>query len=165
MTPTVHGPLGLPAGAQVNILRHVPEEQMTTRARLYLLGCSVQHFAVSIIAFFAAHIYEGTRWAAGISVIPLTVWAAMFAFGGLHFAYAAIRAAEHPARAALIMSTGISTSWAFGFSLASFDGGSSSALYGVLFFTLAWKDLVMCRMPLRSPFESVVRKYAPDEDG
>lgn len=147
-------------------LPHVPEEQMTWRARTYLAIGGTRHLCTGTIAFVAARYYDDSPWAVLISVLSLKVWALAFIVGGLHFFYSAIMGEEWQARVALVVSAALTASWSAGFLLSAIEGSITALLIGVLLAALAGKDLVVCAQPLRSPFEPILRRIArPDRDG
>jgi len=143
----------------VGVLPSVPEEQMTWRARAYLVIAAARHILVGAACIVLVADFDGDSFQVIRAVLPVWVWGVAFLVGGAHLTYAAIRGSEGHARVALSLSA-ISTSvWAAGFLLAYQEGGAVSPI-GVIFATaLTAKDLVICRQPMRSPFEPIVREY------
>ena len=142
----------------------VPEEQMTWRARAYLTVGALRHLLIGSAIVAAEDQFDSDSFSVIISILPLAAWGVVFLVGGLHLAYAAVRAREGAARTALVMSAGMTAAWGMGFLLAFIQGGVVSPVGAILFSALAAKDLVVCAQPLRSPFEPIVRKYTRDSE-
>lgn len=138
---------------------HVPEEQMTWRARAYLAVGSLRHIALGASGLALADTFQSDAFKILFDVFSLELWSILFLAGGLHLAYAAGKGSTSHARVALILSACMTAAWAVGFILAFHAGGVVSPLGGILFSALVLKDLVQCGQPLRSPFEPIVRKY------
>ena len=147
----------------MNTLR-VPEEQMTWRARAYLGVGSLRHLLIGSAIMAAEDQFDSDSFSVIISILPLYAWGVVFLIGGLHLAWAALRASEGHARTALVISAGMTAAWGVGFLLAFVQGGVVSPVGAILFSALAAKDLVVCAQPLRSPFEPIVRKYTRDQE-
>lgn len=143
---------------------HIPEEQMTWRARAYLCVGALRHLALGVTGLTLPGTYDGDAFGILLGVLSLTMWSVLFLVGGLHLAYAAGRGNVGHARVALILSAAMTAAWAVGFLLAFFEGGVVSPLGTILFSALVLKDLVQCGQPLRSPFEPIVRKYVTRQE-
>lgn len=149
----------------MNFSLHVPPEQMTWRARIYLGIGATRHACIGLISFTAASTYDGSPWAALVSLISLTVWGALFVLGGLHFAYAALFGHAQHARWALVTSAVLTGMWAAGFLISGSNGSVTALLIGVLLGALSGKDLTMCAAPLRTPLEPFVRRMTQKKPG
>lgn len=148
----------------VTIYPHVPEEQMTWRARAYLVVGALRHLGVGATGLAVPDTYDGDSFKILLSVLSLDLWAILFIVGGFHLGFAAIRGSVGHARVALIISAAMTSAWAMGFYLAFFAGGVVSPLGAILFSALVLKDLVQCGQPLRSPFEPIVRRYVTRQE-
>jgi FtsH-binding integral membrane protein len=138
--------------------QRVPQEQMTTRARMYLNVAAARHLIIGI-AMIAAPATFGSRGFQSLFLIfPMSVWTALLIIGGLHLAYASAMGKEGSARMALIFSGSISLMWAVGFAVV-LQAGVASVFGATILGALACKDFIMCAQPMRSPFEKVFRLY------
>ena len=57
------------------------------------------------------------------------------------------------------LSAVITSLWAMSFALAWHEGGVVSPVGAIIATSLTAKDLVICRQPMRSPFEPLVKEY------
>lgn len=139
---------------------HVPEEQMTLRARAYLMVGSLRHLALGVVGLALPETFDGRAFKVILDIFDLWFWAVLFIVGGVHLSYAAVRGSVEHARVALVISACLTSAWAGGFFFASKNVGVGLPLVcGLVFAALVLKDLVQCAQPLRSPFEPFVRKY------
>lgn len=137
------------------------EEVMTWRARAYLSIGACRHLAIGASCLLVGQTFQSEAFAQIKAVFPIWLWGVVFVLGGLHMGYAAASASETAARVAMTFSAVVTSVWAAGFIMAfEPSGGVVSPVGGILFTALTLKDLVVCRQPMRSPFEPIVKEYA-----
>lgn len=136
-------------------------DEMTWRAKAYLSICAARHGLLGISTLLVPNTFQGPAFEEIRGAASLTVWGMIFIAGGLHLTYAAWTGKETAARSAMTVSAIVTSVWAAGFIMAFEPGGVVSPVAAILFSALTLKDLVICRQPMRSPFEPLVRKYAP----
>lgn len=132
----------------------VHPEVMTLRARFYLVVTCVQHLSTGAFCIAAPELFTSSSFAAIKAVAPLPFWGVLFGFIALVVLWATASASESAARLGLILSAAISAAWAGGF-LAAPTIATPTVV--IVWTALAAKDLIICRQPLRSPFEALVR--------
>lgn len=141
--------------------RRVPPEQMTGRARAYLTIAAARHIAVAwcvwtMTARFTAPVFDVVA-----AIMPLWTWGVVFFVAGATCGMAALLGRESLARTGLILSATSTGVWGAAFVIAIFTGPPSVGILGAIFlWALTAKDLVVCRQPLRSPFESLIKDFA-----
>ena len=139
----------------------MPEEVMTWRARAYLLITAGQNalIGLSCLMLHDSVAFEGDAFRIVRSLLPMWVWGVLFLAGGVHLFTAALRGSELLARVGMPLSAVITSLWAMSFALAWHEGGVVSPVGAIIATSLTAKDLVICRQPMRSPFEPLVKEY------
>lgn len=141
----------------------VPPDQMSGRARFYLGIAATRHILVALCTWFLADRFTAPSFDQILAILPLWCWGVAFAGAGLACGAAAIIGHETLARVGLILSAGSTALWAGGFLAALMAGPANVGIVGVIiWWALAAKDLVVCRQPIRSPFESLARLLATE---
>lgn len=130
---------------------------MSPRARAYLWATSIPNLVTGLFCFFGTSILHTPSYSVIHSVLPFQAWGALFLLVSVLSAYAAIRCHEGIARWALTLSATSCAFWASGFAIAYFSGHLAGPTGTVVWGALAVKDLIVCRQPLRSPFEAIAR--------
>lgn len=145
----------------------VSQERMTWRARTYLVITALQHTLIGIacINLSGTDAFSGDAWRIVRSLFPIWAWGIVFLCGGLHLAIAAARGSELLARVGMPLSAVLTSLWAMSFILAWHEGGVVSPVGAILAASLTAKDLVICRQPMRSPFEPLVKEYVGPRSG
>jgi hypothetical protein len=140
----------------------VPAEVMTWRARAYLVITAVQHGLIGFACIWLSgtEAFSGDAFRIIRHIFPIWGWGVVFVAGGIHLAIAAGRGSELLARVAMPLSAVLTSLWAMAFILAWHEGGVVSPVGAILATSLTAKDLVICRQPMRSPFEPLVKEYA-----
>jgi hypothetical protein len=143
-----------------HLFRHLSPEQMTGRARAYLIVGSLRYFLIglAILTRTASALFHSSSpdQLHLFQIAPEWLWIASAFIGGVHLTYAAVSGSELHARTALVFSGAMSVMWAVGFGLIAMDG-SASLLAAILFAAAAAKDFIVCSRPMRSPFEPLIR--------
>lgn len=145
-------------------LEHIPRpriipEQMTGRAQAYLTVAGLRHAAIGG-ACLAAPAYFTSPGYQQIKGIPggLITWGVVSAAVGVMCLAAAVLRSENLARFALLSSAVVTGLWAAGFWLAMFHGTIAGPTGPAIWTAVTAKDLIVCRQPLRSPFEPLIRE-------
>lgn len=136
--------------------RVAPAQQMTWRARAYMMILALRHLGVGGFCFFAADQFHGHSFAVITSLLPLQAWGALCLVVGINALFALIYENEWWARCAITASVGVTLAWAAGFFAAGMQGKLAAPIGPVVWGSLALKDLVVAAMPLRSPFEHLM---------
>lgn len=148
------------------ILPYVPPEQMTNRARAYLLATVIYCFSIAATCYFLADHLTSNSFAQIRSMLPLglTGWSIAYLSVGVASFIAAFRGSEKWAWVALIGATAVVGPWAAGFWIA-FLQSPDGAPTGVITYTWATVvHMIQARQPLRSPFDPVLRTLPPTHD-
>ncbi|HZQ86304.1 MAG TPA: hypothetical protein VFA83_15760 [Acidimicrobiales bacterium] len=133
-----------------------PEQQMTWRARAYMVVLALRHLGVGCFCLFAPQQFHGDSFNPVKSVLPLEAWGVAFLFIGVNALLALIYENEWWARMAITASIGVTIAWAAGFAVAGVQGMATAPIGPIVWGSLALKDLVVAAMPLRSPFEHLL---------
>lgn len=133
---------------------------MTGRAKAYLWIGALRTWPVAAACFVDPLLFQGPAFEYLRSAAPIWGWGIALTISGLLSAVAALSGREWMARVALIVSASLTFCWAIGFAFAAAKGNLVSPLGITWGLALAAKDLVVCRQPLWSPFEQLVRKVA-----
>lgn len=136
----------------------VPPEQMTGRARAYLMIASLRHLLVAACCWLMPDRFSSPAFDQIRAILPLWAWGIVFAGAGVTCGVGAFAGRENLARDGLILSATSSALWGGGFLAAGLFDPNASPIGAVVWWAVAMKDLVVCRQPLRSPFESLVRQ-------
>lgn len=155
----------------VSIFPHVPPEQMTPRARLYLLAIAIYCFNVGAACIFLHPDFVSPAFNIIKDKMPFRLkgWAVLQIGVGLVSFWASWRARERPAWFALIGAAIVSSLWAMWFIYPLFVLHVSETarfiliLLGSGFSLLTALNLIQARQPLRSPFEPVLRTIDDDD--
>lgn len=131
-------------------------ELMTRRARAYLVVAAVRHLVIGSLALRDVG-FSAALWTQIRSVAPMAVWGVLFVAVGAGCAVASVAQKQTIARWSLVASAGSSALWLGGFLAAWGNGEVTNGVLAAVWAALTAKDLVQCRQPLRSPFESIVR--------
>lgn len=137
---------------------------MTGRARAYLSIAAIRHLLVAISTWTMAHQFTSGSFIQIKAILPLPVWGLAFLGAGLACGIAALRGQETLARVGLILSATSSALWAGGFVAAYLSGQAAGPTAVIIWWAIAMKDLIVCRQPLRSPFESLVKATLEHRD-
>lgn len=129
---------------------------ITVRARTYL---AIAGLRAAGMAMWAAA-WHPDLWTRAelplLSAIPLDVWAVIFLGHAATALGASAIGNEALARVALLGGATVTASWAAGMSIGWVTGaGTAYAPLAVTWAALAFKDLVVCGMPLRTPLEEL----------
>lgn len=137
---------------------------MTPRAKLYLAVAAGHHAVVGLSCLFAASYLQAPAFQFISGVLPFTVWTVGFLITAAICVYSLVFSSEVWARAGLVASAMITAAWAGGFMAALAHSHEHVApTMAVAWAALALKDLIVCRQPLRSPFEPLVQRLSGDE--
>lgn len=137
----------------------VVPEQMTGRAQAYLTVAGLRHIAIGAACLAVGRWFTSPGYAQ-IKAIPggLMTWGIVSLAVGIACLTAAGRRSENLARFALLSSAVVTGLWAAGFWLAMFDGTITGPTGPAIWTAVTAKDLIVCRQPLRSPFEPLIRE-------
>lgn len=139
---------------------------MTSRARAYLLVNVVFHGVTGLACLFAEERLAAPAFRFISELMPFWLWGIGFLITAAACLYALGRPNETWARVGLVLSAVSSAVWAGGFAAAVADvpPGEPVSPTGVLAWgAIAVKDLIVCRQPLRSPFEPLIKRLSGDE--
>lgn len=138
--------------------------EMTRRARWYLAIAAARHLLSGVFALFAGASFKSSSFGPLLSAAPLQFWAIVFLGAGLACAAAALL--KHEALARLGMAWSATATLVVGLSLvlAIFSGQLSSPTGPIIWLAVAFKDLVVCAQPIRSPFEGLGERIARRSD-
>jgi hypothetical protein len=142
----------------------VPAEQMTVRARLYLLVASLRHLAFGIPLLVRPQDFDTPSFNIFAQIMPRWAWATMMITAGLYLAFAMLRATEVHARLALVASAVAAVMWCTGLVTAIDPDRATTWILPTVFAAIAFKDFVMCAQPLRLPFEPIIRRFVRDDE-
>ena len=143
-------------------------ERMTGRARGYLLIAATRHLFIGVACIFFAGQFTSPAYRQIEAVLPIPAWGWLFIFVSVVCFPAAIMGNGNAARAGLILSAASTAVWAGGFIAAIWlDVAAGRPVSGptgvVVFLAVAAKDLVVCRNPMRSPFEDLGQRIVEAE--
>lgn len=139
-------------------------EQMTGRARMYLAIAAVRHLLIAASTWLFTPYFTSPSFGQIRTIMPLQWWGILFAGAGLTCGIGALIGRETLARVGLILSASSSALWAGGFLAAALTGHTAAPTGVIIWWAVAFKDLVVCRQPLRSPFEPLVRMLNASKD-
>ncbi len=137
----------------------IHDAKMSPRARAYLWATAIPNAVIGGYCILDAPILRTPSYTTIGGVLPFPAWGALFTLVALFAAGGAISGRELPARLALVGSAFAFAMWAGGFGWAYFQGHLSGPTGVLVWGTLAVKDLIVCRQPLRSPFEVLTRAF------
>lgn len=136
---------------------------MTGRAKIYLWICCLRSLPIAVACLVDQDAFRLPAWEFIRGVFPMPTWGVLLLIGGCLAGAAALTQREWLARVALATSAALTICWTIGFAVAYFDGNLLSPTWVAWGLALAGKDLVVCRQPLWSPFEPLVRRVAAGE--
>lgn len=145
----------------------VPPEQMTGRARAYLTVVALRNLAMAAGALLLADRFTSPAFHYILEAAPLTGWGFAFVAIGTISGVAALIGSEPLARCGLALSATSVGAWAGGFIAATIwaPGAVHSGPTGmILAVSITAKDLIVCRQPIRSPFERMTRQLRTDSE-
>jgi MFS family permease len=149
-----------------SIFPHVPPEQMTPRARLYLLATALYCIGIGLSCALVPHLFTSSSFTQIRSMAPC----GFAGWGFAHFLVAAVslfasyRGSEKWAYTSLMGATIMVGPWAAGFWIAFATEPLRTAPTGMIAYTyITVIHLVQARQPLRSPFEPVLRSIPPPD--
>lgn len=146
----------------MSVVRRVPEDVMTWRARAYLVITGLLQNGLTGLACLwlqDTDAFDGDGWRVVREIMPMWKWGIGFlVFAGL-LMIAAARGSELLARIGMPLSAVLTGLWAAAFVLAFHDGGVVSPVGAIIASSLCAKDLLICSQPLRLPFEPLVKEY------
>lgn len=137
--------------------REYDPQEMTPRARLYLTIAAVRHLLVALPCLLAPQLFVSASFRQIADVLPMQAWGVVFLGVSLACATAAVSRSEVMARVGLILSAASTAVWAGGLTAALFTTTITGPTGPVIWWAVTFKDLVVCRQPMRSPFEPLVR--------
>lgn len=137
-------------------------DDMTPRARAYLATAAVRHFLLALACVTIPDSFTSSSFDAIRSVLPLQAWGVVFFGVTVVAAWAVVRRSEPAARLSLIMSASSTAVWAGGLVAAYFTGTLTGPSGPIIWWAVVLKDLIVCRQPMRSPFEPLVRSLTSD---
>lgn len=147
------------------ITSQIDPEQMTPRARTYLVTAALRHLIIGAVCVFSpggftSSSYQGVTDALGWfrPEVAIVVWGWLFIVSGIACALAAVTGREDAARIGLMLSVVTTACWGGGFLAAVVTGVSAGPTGAVIWIAVAIKDATMLRQPLRNPFEPIVQK-------
>lgn len=145
------------------VIKPVPPEQMTARARRYLAYQAARHGIIGGAMLLAPSAFDQPGFDSLRTIFPLWLWGIVMVAGAVWLTTAAVTGTEGQAQAALVLSVGISGMWAVGWALVMSRGFAT--IVGVTIFTvLALTDLNNVRNPLSAPFEAIIAMYNDRHD-
>jgi hypothetical protein len=138
----------------------VHPEQMTGRAQMYLTIAGIRHLAIGLCCLLVPWAFHTSSWRPLRALVPggLLTWGIAGCLTGLICLSAAGAKKEGWARAGLLSSAVITGLWAGALWSAVALGEASSPTGPIIWTAVVLKDLVVCRQPMRSPFEPIVRE-------
>lgn len=134
-------------------------ERMTGRAQSYLTVAAARHLLIGGACLADPRSFRSSSYDQIKELAPggLFAWGVVGVLVGAACLVGSIAKREDVARAGLLGSAFITSLWAGGL-FAAWHAGTLSGPTGPIIWTaLTFKDLVVCRQPLRSPFEPLVR--------
>lgn len=143
----------------------VDAERMTGRAQLYLLIAGIRHFAIGLCCLLGPQWFTSSSFdqlkalpggLVGLGVAGVVV--------GVACALAAALRSVGLARSGLLASAVTTSLWAGGLFAALAQGNLTGPTGPIIWTAVTLKDLVICRQPLRSPFEPLVRDVLARRD-
>lgn len=141
----------------VAVSRRVPPpQQMTWRARAYMVILATRHVGVGGFCLFTPDDFTSDAYHVIRQLLPLQAWGVLLLLVGLNALLSLIYENEWWARITLTLSVGATLAWAAGFMAAGVQGRLASPIGPIIWLVLALKDLVVAAMPLRSPFEDLL---------
>lgn len=138
-------------------VRGTLEQQMTWRARAYLMILASRHIGVGAFCLWGTAQFRSDAYHVIIDVMPLQAWGVLLLAIGINALLAIIYENEWWARLTLTASIAATVAWGAGFLAAGIQGRLASPIGPIIWFVLALKDLVVAAMPLRSPFEDLTQ--------
>lgn len=126
-------------------------EELTPRARAYLLVLGLRHLTIGIFAIAAPHLYSSDAFSPFRSFLGIQVWGALFTLIGAHGLLIAYAGKELHARLILIASAATTGAWASGFLASAIKGNLTSPFGVVILCALTAKDWIVSGWPLRFP--------------
>jgi hypothetical protein len=115
---------------------------------------------VGLFCAVNAPVLRGPSYGVIHAVLPWPWWSALFLTVTALSIVGAISGREAASRLALIGAACSAATWAAGFGVAYFEGRLAGPTGVIVWGAIAVKDLIVCRQPLRSPFEPLTRVIA-----
>lgn len=143
-------------------------ERMSTRARGYLSIAGARHLLIGLACIIGSDLFDSPAFIQIKQVLPITLWGVLFLTNAALCLAAAVVGHGGLARTSLIYSAASTAVWAGGF-IAAFVAALETnqpltAPTGVvIYLAVAGKDLVVCRNPMRSPFEDLGQRILEAE--
>lgn len=134
-----------------------PVDDMTPRARLYLSVAALRHILIGLACLCMPDAFVSHSFDQIVAVLPMEGWGIVFLGAGATCTAAALTRSETLARVGLILSAASTAVWAGGFVAAYLAGTAAAPTGPIIYWAVTFKDLVVCRQPLRSPFEPLIR--------
>jgi hypothetical protein len=143
---------------KIAALAHSDPGRMTGRARAYLAIVATRGLLVGVACLGNRRWFTSSSFDQLRGMLPggFIGWGVFFLLAGGICALAAIARSEAAAYTGLILSAASAAAWTCGFLAAWMHGNLAGPTGVVAWASIAASDLVVCRMPLRTPFEGFV---------
>jgi hypothetical protein len=147
---------------------HIPRpskdpQAMTARARAYLIIGGTRHLLIGAFMLWFERQFAAAQFVPIVGAFPLWVWAAVMLLAAVLMGLAAWLRSAPIARAGLVVSATVTFAIGVGLTAGSIAvwaaGGKSVPISAILFLSLALKDYAVCTLPIRSPFEPLLRGF------
>ena len=142
------------------LTRAVQANEMTQRAKWYLLVASCRHLLTGCIALAMPSTFKSTSFIPILEAAPLWFWACIFVGAGLACGTAAVTGHEAVARLGMAWSATSTLVVGIALLMSVFSGQLASPTGPILWLAVAFKDFVVCAQPIRSPFEGLAQRLA-----
>jgi hypothetical protein len=139
---------------------------MTGRAQSYLLVAGMRHLLIGVCCILVPRWFTSPSYDQIKALAPggLFAWGVVGTLVGLGCIAAAAFKHVGLARGGLLASAVVTSLWAGGLFAAMLEGNLTGPTGPVIWTALTLKDLVVCRQPMRSPFEPLVREVLARRD-
>ncbi len=139
-------------------------DRMSPRARAYLAIAGIRCVVIGFVLLcmggdLAANVYPLTP-----TPLAFAAWIALWTGIGLGNLSASVLSSQRIARFALVATATATAVWAASITVRVLEQPSSLVIAPLLWWALAFKDLVVARQPLYSPFEDILGKYRGTDD-
>lgn len=141
------------------------DPDMTRRAQGYLGSVAFTAGLIGYSCLFVPETFHSTSFIQVALVIPggIPTWGVLFSLCALVSALAAGFKSASLARFGMIMSVLCCGAWSAGFLAAYVHGQLASPPGPIIFAGVVLRDLFVLQQPLRTPFETVVRRVLREE--
>lgn len=145
--------------AAVTVMQHLHSspDEMSSRARVYLLAGTGRHAAIGAFCIIGRDQFAAAAFIPIINFVDLRWWGAAMIFTAALLLGGALFRNRTMARIGLIASAAVTSLLASGLWLGAIGvwltGGKATPITAIILTTLVIKDLAVCTDPMKTPLE------------